>query len=108
VGAAGVDEAGRGALCGPVVAAAVVLGREPPAGLDDSKRLSPGTRVRLAAEIRQMARGWGLGSATAAEIDEVNILNATFLAMRRALASLQEGLGSAPGLVLVDGPLAIR
>ncbi len=96
---AGVDEAGRGPLAGPVVAAAVVLdpARVPP-GLDDSKRLSPAVRARLAAEIRAAAQT-GLGLATVAEIDALNILNAAHLAMARALAALPHP----PDLALIDG-----
>jgi ribonuclease HII len=96
---AGVDEAGRGPLAGPVVAAAVVL--DPacvPPGLDDSKRLSPAARGRLAAAIRAAA-DTALGLATVAEIDALNILNATHLAMARALAALPRP----PDLALIDG-----
>jgi len=97
---AGVDEVGRGALCGPVVAGAVVLGPEFDAtGLDDSKRLTRRQRERLAEHIRTGAKAWALGSAGPSEIDGLNILRATHLAMRRAL----EGLGLRPDLVLVDG-----
>ena len=100
---AGVDEAGRGALAGPVYAAAVAL---PPApalrGLDDSKKLAPEVRGDLARRIRFVAVGWGVGSASSAEIDDLGIAPATFLAMRRALAALEASAGR-PGLVLVDG-----
>lgn len=100
---AGVDEAGRGPLAGPVVAAAVVLGPGAvPAGLADSKTLSPARRAELADRIRERAVGWALGQAAPAEIDRLNILEATLLAMRRALA----GLAAArivPVLALVDG-----
>lgn len=97
---AGVDEAGRGCLAGPVVAAAVIL----PAtawipGLDDSKRLTPAERERLAEEIRRQAVGWGVGMATSMEIDALNIWHATRLAMRRAL----DALPMTPCLALVDG-----
>ena len=86
---AGIDEAGRGPLAGPVVAAAVILPpRRSISGLDDSKRLEPAERVRLAGRIRTVAVAWGIGWADAAEIDALNILEATFLAMRRALLSL--------------------
>jgi len=96
----GIDEAGRGPLAGPVFAAAVVLGPSHGiCGLADSKLLSPARRAELAALIRQHAAAWSLGSATVAEIDELNILRATLLAMRRALDALQV----APSEVLVDG-----
>jgi len=97
---AGVDEAGRGPLAGPVVAAAVILdpGR-PIAGLDDSKRLAPAERERLAGQIRRRALAWAVGRAEAEEIDRLNILQATFLAMRRAVAALDP----APDYALVDG-----
>jgi ribonuclease HII len=95
-----VDEAGRGPLAGPVVAGAVILDpRRPIAGLADSKALTPARREVLAVEIRAQSLAWGLGWADAAEIDTLNILQATFLAMRRALAAL----GTAPAHVLVDG-----
>lgn len=96
---AGVDEVGRGALCGPVVAGAVVLGDGFDAtGLDDSKRLSARQRARQAARIRACARACATGIAAPAEIDAINILQATLLAMRRAL----EALPLRPDLVLVD------
>lgn len=97
---AGVDEAGRGPLAGPVVAAAVILDpAQPIAGLADSKRLPPGVRVELAAQIRARARCWAIGVADAAEIDQLNVLGATLLAMRRALL----GLSLPPRAVIVDG-----
>jgi len=97
---AGVDEAGRGPLAGPVVAAAVILdATRVPEGLCDSKRLRPADRDRLAIEIRREARAWAVGWADRAEIDAVNILNATLLAMRRAIL----GLRILPDTVLVDG-----
>jgi ribonuclease HII len=97
---AGVDEAGRGPLAGPVVAAAVILDpARPIAGLRDSKLLSATTRARLAIEIRANALTWGLGAADVAEIDALNILQATMLAMRRAV----ESLSVAPGEAWVDG-----
>ena len=97
---AGVDEVGRGPLAGPVVAAAVILDdARPIVGLADSKRLSPATRERLHDEIRAHALCCSLGLATAQEIDELNILQATLLAMRRAV----EGLRLRPVRVLVDG-----
>lgn len=96
----GVDEAGRGPLAGPVVAAAVIL---PPgaslSGLNDSKKLSPRRRERLAAEIRTTALAWAVAEASAAEIDEWNILRATLRAMARAVA----GLPVTPDEVRVDG-----
>ena len=96
---AGVDEVGRGPLAGDVVAAAVILGDSSPAGLTDSKALSPRQRERLAETIRSEAVSLSLGRATVAEIDELNILQASLLAMWRAV----EGLLVQPSLVLVDG-----
>lgn len=102
---AGVDEAGRGPLAGPVVAAAVVLGDSCPIlGLADSKTLSAPRREALAGEIREHASAWALGMASVEEIDQMNILQATLLAMQRAV----QGLGTAPDLVLVDGNRAPR
>jgi ribonuclease HII len=102
-GLAGVDEAGRGPLAGPVVAAAVILpGARLIRGLDDSKRLAPQTRERLAVLIRARALAWGLGWADAAEIDALNILEATLLAMRRALLALPV----VPRALQVDGDRA--
>jgi ribonuclease HII len=99
-GVAGVDEAGRGPLAGPVVAAAVIL----PAngvltGLDDSKKVPEHTRSTLAVQVMSQAVAYGLGWADAAEIDALNILEATLLAMRRALM----GLACLPTLIQVDG-----
>jgi ribonuclease HII len=97
---AGIDEAGRGPLAGPVVAAAVILDRGSRyPGLDDSKKLSPGRRAQLAADIRQRAIAWAVAWADAAEIDALNILCATMLAMRRAIL----GLAVQPDAVQVDG-----
>lgn len=97
---AGVDEAGRGPLAGPVVAAAVILDDEQPiAGLADSKVLTEKTRERLFDEIRAKALCCAIAEATVEEIDRLNILGATLLAMRRAV----EGLRLKPGRVLVDG-----
>lgn len=96
---AGVDEAGRGPLAGAVVAAAVILGDEVPAGLADSKKLSAKVRESLEQEIQCTARAWCVASASVAEIDQLNILHATMLAMQRAVL----GLSPAPGLVRIDG-----
>lgn len=96
----GVDEAGRGPLCGPVVAAAVILDpARPIAGLADSKKLSEKRRNALAIEIREKALAWCIAEASVAEIDRLNILHATMLAMQRAVA----GLSVVPGRVQVDG-----
>lgn len=96
----GVDEAGRGPLAGPVYAAAVVLDpRRPIRGLDDSKRLTESARLELAAQIRARALAWSVAAATVAEIDAVNILQASLLAMKRAV----EGLSVRPQRALVDG-----
>lgn len=96
----GVDEAGRGPLCGQVVAAAVILDpAKPIAGLNDSKKLSPKRREVLADLIRRDALAWAVGEASVAEIDRLNILQATMLAMQRAVASL----ALRPDGVLVDG-----
>jgi ribonuclease HII len=97
---AGVDEVGRGPLAGPVVAAAVILDPERPIeGLKDSKQLSQKRRETLAVQIRERALAWSLGRAEVEEIDRINILQASLLAMQRAVA----GLGLLPELVLVDG-----
>ena len=97
---AGVDEAGRGPLAGPVVAAAVILDElKPIRGLNDSKKLSPATRERLFDEIRAKALCCAIAEASVEEIDALNILQASMLAMRRAV----EGLRLKPGKVLVDG-----
>ena len=97
---AGVDEAGRGPLAGPVVAAAVILDdQQPIAGLDDSKKLSPARRARLYDEIRAKALCCSVAQASVEEIDSLNILQATMLAMQRAIA----GLRLRPTKVLIDG-----
>ena len=97
---AGVDEAGRGPLAGPVVAAAVILDPERPiAGLCDSKKLAAGRREQLAAAIRERALAWSVAWCDRAEIDALNILAATMLAMRRAIL----GLAVTPRGVQVDG-----
>ena len=100
---AGVDEAGRGPLAGPVVAAAVVLPPVPALpGLADSKTLAAPRRAALAERIREQALGWALGQAHPAEIDRLNVLQAALLAMRRALAGLA-ALRVVPDLALIDG-----
>ena len=97
---AGVDEAGRGPLAGPVVAAAVILDDlHPIKGLADSKKLTPLRREKLYDEIRAKALCCSIAQASVEEIDQINILQATLLAMRRAV----EGLRLKPALVLVDG-----
>ena len=97
---AGVDEVGRGPLAGPVVAAAVILAPQHPiAGLDDSKKLGPARRESLDREIRAKALAWSMGRAEVEEIDALNILQASLLAMRRAV----EALHLRPDQVLVDG-----
>ncbi len=98
----GVDEAGRGPLAGPVIAAAVVLRGEPISGLDDSKKLSASRRARLETLIRVRCP-YGLGVASVAEIDRLNILQATMLAMTRAVEALCGAHGMMPTIVLVDG-----
>lgn len=97
---AGVDEAGRGPLAGPVCAAAVILDpARPIAGIGDSKKLSPARRERLEPLIREQALAWSVAWASAEEIDRLNILQATLLAMRRAVESLR----IRPVKVLIDG-----
>jgi ribonuclease HII len=97
---AGVDEAGRGPLAGPVVAAAVILDRKRSIrGIADSKVLAPAVREELALRIEAQAIAWGLGWADACEVDAINILQATLLAMRRAVDELQV----AAEYALVDG-----
>lgn len=97
---AGVDEAGRGPLAGPVVAAAVMLDVDRPLrGLRDSKQLSPARRVALAVQIRESAVGWSIAAASVEEIDTLNILQATLLAMRRALQQLRPQ----PLHIIIDG-----
>jgi ribonuclease HII len=100
---AGVDEAGRGPLAGPVVAAAVILDpARPVEGLADSKKLSPRQRERLYSLICERAHAWAIGRAEVDEIDRLNILQATLLAMARAVSALD----MTPRLVLVDGNTA--
>lgn len=97
---AGIDEVGRGCIVGPVVAAAVILDpARPIAGLADSKKLSEKKRKTLADEIKAKALCWAVGRAEASEIDRINILQATFVAMRRAFAMLEVR----PDYILVDG-----
>lgn len=97
---AGVDEAGRGPLAGPVVAAAVVLAETNTiAGLNDSKKLSPASRSYLATIIKRDAVCWSIASATNKEIDDINVLQASLLAMKRAI----EGLSHPIRKILVDG-----
>jgi ribonuclease HII len=100
----GVDEAGRGPLAGAVVAGAVVLDPENPiVGLKDSKKLSATRREYLFEQIQLKAKAWGIGEASPTEIDEINILQATMLAMRRAIEDLSTRLGGWPDKALIDG-----
>ena len=100
----GVDEAGRGPLVGAVVAGAVVLDPSKPiAGLKDSKKLTPARRDFLYEQIIEKAKAWGVGQASPAEIDDINILQATMLAMRRAVEDLVSRLGTWPDKALIDG-----
>lgn len=97
---AGVDEAGRGPLVGPVVAAAVILNpQQPIEGLTDSKRLSEKKRLELAAQIKQESLAWAIANASVVEIDELNILQASLLAMHRAIEQLEV----AAEFALIDG-----
>ena len=98
---AGVDEAGRGALAGPVVAAAVVM-EKLPEGVTDSKRCTAKRREVLAEAIRESEGCWAIGEASVAEIDALNILNASLLAMKRAI----QGLAIVPSRAMIDGPFA--
>jgi ribonuclease HII len=100
----GADEAGRGPLAGAVYAAAVILnpGR-PIIGLADSKKLSEKKRDLLSVEIKQHALAWAIASCSAREIDEINILQASLLAMKRAIEAMQAQFGITPDLVQVDG-----
>ena len=100
----GVDEAGRGPLAGPVVAAAVALCKPRPAGLDDSKKLCAANRARIDLSIRRRC-AWGVGVVEVEEIDRLNIFGATMLAMTLAVARLAEALARDPDEVLVDGNL---
>lgn len=97
---AGVDEVGRGPLCGAVITAAVILDPDNPImGLNDSKKLSEAKRILLCIEIKAKALAWSIGRAEVEEIDDLNILHATMLAMKRAV----EGLAITPTLALIDG-----
>lgn len=99
----GVDEVGRGPWAGPVYAAAVILRpRRAPKGIDDSKKLAPARREALEVQIKDQAAAWGVGFASAEEIDTLNITGATGLAMRRAVAAM----GTLPAFALVDGNYA--
>lgn len=101
----GVDEAGRGPWAGPVSAGAVILNPDDlPAGIDDSKALTHARRESLEIEIKARALAWGVGFASVEEIDQLNILHATGLAMRRAI----EALAIAPAAALVDGNYRFR
>jgi ribonuclease HII len=100
----GVDEAGRGPLVGAVVAGAVVLDPAKPIdGLKDSKKLTAAKRDFLYEQILENAKAWGVGEASPAEIDQINILQATMLAMRRAIEDLSIRLGAWPEKALIDG-----
>ena len=100
----GVDEAGRGPLAGSVYAAAVILDvKNPILGLMDSKKLSEKKRDFLSGEIKQKALAWGIANCTCQEIDEINILQASLLAMKRALEAMQAQFNITPDLVQVDG-----
>lgn len=107
----GVDEAGRGPLAGSVVAAAVIFPKEEDflescpalAGLNDSKKLSEKKRQALFEPIKTYALAYGIGEASCQEIDELNILQATFLAMRRAVEQMEQNFGVKPDILLVDG-----
>lgn len=97
---AGVDEVGRGPLAGPVVSAAVILpDSHTIEGLDDSKKISPKKRSQLSEQIKQQALSWEIAEASVAEIDDINILQATMLAMQRAVSQLS----IRPEIVMVDG-----
>jgi ribonuclease HII len=105
----GVDEAGRGPLAGPVFAAAVILDpRRPIDGLRDSKQLTEARRNELAPQIKERALAWAIGECSREEIDSLNILQATMLAMRRAV----EALATVPTIALIDGnrcpPLSVK
>lgn len=101
---AGVDEAGRGPLAGPVVAAAVILCKPRPPGLEDSKKLTAARRAELEAVIKRRCQ-WAVGVVDVEDIDRLNIFGATMLAMTRAVEALCAKIGSDPLQVLVDGNL---
>lgn len=101
---AGVDEAGRGPLAGPVVAAAVILCKPRPAGIDDSKKLAPPKRALVVEAIRRRCH-WGIGVVDVEEIDRLNIFGATMLAMTLAVEALCAKVGCDPREVLIDGNL---
>lgn len=96
---AGVDEVGRGCLAGPVYAAAVILSKSEIVGLNDSKKLSAKARVKLAEEIKEKSMAWAIGKASEKEIDTLNILKASHLAMNRAITNLIIN----PEFLLIDG-----
>ncbi len=117
---AGIDEVGRGCLAGPVIAAAVILNPEVPIqGLTDSKKLSSLKRQRLAEQIKTSALAWAIGRAEASEIDRINILQASLLAMQRAFAVLNHSVDwvkvdgnqyppiGAPGETVIQGDLTV-
>jgi ribonuclease HII len=102
----GIDEAGRGPLAGPVCAAAVILpGDFPPGFLDDSKKLKPREREEARSLILEKARAWGIGWASAPEIDRINILRASLLAMKRAWEALRAAFFPGPGIPAGGDPL---
>lgn len=101
---AGVDEAGRGPLAGPVVAAAVILCKPRPAGIDDSKKIPEARRATLAETIKRRCH-WGIGVVGVEDIDRLNIFGATMLAMTLAVDALCAKIGCDPAEVLVDGNL---
>ncbi len=103
----GVDEVGRGPLAGPVVAAAVVLGEGLPDGVDDSKKLTDFKRRQLAHQIVRSVKAFGIARVEASRIDEINILAATFEAMRAAILQVEKRLGRKADLLLVDGKLKL-
>lgn len=100
----GIDEAGRGPLAGAVYAAAVILNPEKPiSGLADSKKLSESKREALALQIKTQALAWGIASVSAQEIDQINILQASLLAMQRAFQAMHDQFGALATCIQVDG-----